>query len=159
MQQNSVRDQARKQERGDAVAGRVKTGKPTIKALEKLWYKVIKARDKMSVYSWEIYGKEVTEGLVAHHILGKSSYRLRFELDNGVTITNGEHHFIAHGARTRQSQFEQWALNRLPKPRREKMMLMKWQTGGVDLDLVKVYLEQKLEEYSGREGTIKEWAK
>lgn len=122
----------------------------TVRVLDRLWQNCIKARDKRSVFSFEIYGRTDTEGLVGHHILGKATHRLRWELDNGITITTGQHNFVAHGSRTRQSQFEQWALDRLPKSKRDKLGMMKWQTGGVDKEGVKIYLEQKLKEYSGR---------
>ena len=74
------------------------------KALKKendvLWAKCVKARTgNVSEYS----GKEGP--LHAHHIVGKLTYRTRWELENGIALTPGEHKFIAHNE-SRRGNFE-----------------------------------------------------
>ena len=34
--------------------------------------------------------------LNAHHLLGKPNFALRYSLDSGICLTNGEHNFTAH---------------------------------------------------------------
>lgn len=117
--------------------------KPTKKELDELWAKAVKLRDgNKSVYS----GK--TDRLNSHHILHKPNYRLRWALDNGITITSGEHRFVAHGGGNRSGDFQEWALNRLGKKRRKELEGMKYLTGGVDLWLVRLFLIKKIEEFS-----------
>lgn len=115
---------------------------PSIKTLDKLWADCIKARAGMQ----SEYRK--AEGyLHAHHILGKSSYRLRWDLNNGICLTGGQHKFIAHGSRERASEFEMWALEKRGV-RKEDLMILKNTCGGVDKFGVYVYLKQKLYEYT-----------
>lgn len=59
----------------------------------KKWACIIK---HLADYKSEWSGK--TERLNAHHLEGKTNNRLRFELKNGVCLTAGEHHYIAHRA-------------------------------------------------------------
>lgn len=119
--------------------------RPSIKHLDDLWSLCVKARDK---HRSQRSGK--TENLNAHHILGKATYRLRYHLDNGITITWGEHHFIAHGDRTRASKFEDWALRRLGKEKEELLRRLKYETGGVDLCAVELYLKTMLQRFQGK---------
>jgi len=131
---------------------------PTDKELNTLWAECVKERaGRRSEYS----GK--TDRLNAHHILGKASQRLRWELENGVCITGGEHKYIAHGDTTRKSKFEEWALRLRALGDTDKMTrisALKWITGGVDKFAVKIYLEQKLAEFKKCERvTVKEWPK
>lgn len=118
--------------------------------LDKLWSEAVKVRAR---HRSELSGK--TERLHSHHILHKPTFRLRWELDNGVCITAGEHKFIAHGTRLRSRTFEEWALSRLDKATVDKLMIMERTTGSVDMKAVEIYLKQKLEDYRKweKEGT------
>lgn len=117
--------------------------RPSTKELDALWAKAVKLRDgNKSVWS------DKTTGLNAHHILKKPNHRLRWELDNGITITQGEHKYIAHGPGNREEDFKEWALSRLGKARRQTLEMMKRQTGSVDLWAVRIYLTQKIAEFS-----------
>ena len=56
-----------------------------------LWSKIVKIK---AGYKSEYSGQE---GLLhAHHLLGKSSYALRFDTRGGICLTAGEHNFKAH---------------------------------------------------------------
>ena len=123
--------------------------KPTRKELDDLWSKAVKLRDgNKSVWS----GK--TERLNAHHVLKKGTFRLRWELDNGITITCGEHKFIAHGGGKRADEFKKWALKRFSAKRRKELEQMNYQIGGTDLWAVKLYLIQKIAEFSKSKNCI-----
>jgi hypothetical protein len=57
---------------------------------DRLWSDCVKLRARgLSEYS----GKP---GQVAHHLEGKVNYGYRYDLDNGIWLTNGEHFYIAH---------------------------------------------------------------
>jgi hypothetical protein len=114
--------------------------KPTLKELHKLWADCVKAR---AGYKSEYSGK--LGCLHAHHIHGKPNFRLRFELDNGVSLTSGEHKFIAHHT-GRAYKFKQWAM-KLRGLDEDKALILGQQLGYVDLFGVKIYLEQKLKEF------------
>jgi len=123
--------------------------RPTIKHLDDLWSRCIKARDKNRS---QLSGK--TENLNAHHILGKATHRLRYHLDNGITITGGEHRFTAHGDRTRASKFEEWALRKIGGEREALLRRLKYMTGGVDLSAVELYLKTVLQRFQGKSPSI-----
>ena len=112
---------------------------PTKSALDKLWAKAIKLRAGMkSEY------KHIPDSyLAAHHITGKSSYALRWSLDNGVCITTGQHHFVAHH-QGRCQQFREWAL-KLRGVTEEGLRITA--RGKVDLFAIEIYLKQKIKEY------------
>ena len=65
-----------------------------------LWALLVKAR---AGFQSELSGK--TEALHSHHLRGKAGYILRYNLDNGISLTSGEHKFMAHNT-SRQFQFE-----------------------------------------------------
>lgn len=114
--------------------------KPSVKELEKLWSECVKAR---AGFKSEYSGK--TDQLNSHHIHGKPNYRLRFELDNGVCITSGEHFFIAHHA-GRENEFKDWACKQHGLTR-EKAKRLSNECGKTDLFAVQIYLKQKLKEF------------
>ena len=58
---------------------------------DKLWAELIKLR---AGGKCEYTGK--TDNLHAHHLAGKSTYRLRYDLDNGMCLNGGIHKFVAH---------------------------------------------------------------
>lgn len=118
---------------------KTKSRRPTVKELDKLWSECIKAR---AGYVSEYSGK--TENLNSHHLHGKPTYRLRFELDNGVCITGGEHKFIAHDT-FKSEGFKKWAMN-LRGFDNDKAMSMN-RAGGTDMFAVQIYLKKKLKEF------------
>lgn len=114
--------------------------RPSVASVEKLWAECVKAR---AGYKSEYSQK--TENLNSHHIHGKPNYRLRFELDNGVCITSGEHFYIAHNA-GRENEFKDWACKQHGLDR-DKAKRLAGECGGTDLFAVQIYLKQKLKEF------------
>lgn len=127
---------------------------PTKKQLDELWKKVCLARDGYCCrYTLEIHGvrlKQKEAVLQCHHIMRKASHRLRWDINNGITITKGAHFSVAHSTRpTVENQFRAWALGRLPeKARRELEFLERSRvSGGVDKMALKIYLERELNRF------------
>ena len=111
-----------------------------MKELDTLWAKVVKARAG-GVSEWS--GK--SERLNAHHIHGKPTQRLRWELKNGVSLTAGEHKFIAHHT-GRQENFKRWAM-KLRNFYSDDVLVVATKIGGVDKFGVKMFLENELSFY------------
>lgn len=127
--------------------------KPTDKELDRLWVKACRARDgNMCVYTREIHpGRPaITEGLNVHHILRKATHRMRWELDNGITISQGTHFYVAHGPGVRAKQFEQWALSRLSSRAHAHLLLFQNMIGGLDKFALKLYLEKQIKTFEAR---------
>lgn len=117
-------------------------GKKLDKKLDELWSYAVKLR---AGFKSELSGK--TEGLNSHHILGKSTHRLRWDIDNGICITNGEHKFIAHGSQSRSVKFLDWAMARLPMSVADKLrMILRMKKLKVDKVAVLLYLKKKIEQ-------------
>ena len=69
-----------------------------VKLCDGIWSEIIKIKaGYKSEYSGKL-GKKAggSETLNSHHIVGKPNHRLRYEFDNGICLTGGEHKFIAH---------------------------------------------------------------
>lgn len=114
--------------------------KPKIKDLDKLWIKAIKLRAGMKS---EL--KHIPDAYIAsHHILGKATLALRYSLDNGVCITTGQHHYVAHNT-GRSEKFKQWALNHRGVSEEQLRMMANNKT---DRFFIKAYLESKIKEFS-----------
>lgn len=116
--------------------------KPSVKKLEDLWKKVVKAR---AGYKSELGGDVEGQQLHAHHIMGKPNYRLRFELDNGICI-NGGQHFQAGDAYT-CSEIRKQCL-KVRGVSEEKLKMLGRQVGGTDLFLVELYLKRELKKWT-----------
>lgn len=129
---------------------KTKNDRPTDKALDQLWAAVCRARDvNVCRYHKELFNRECTDVLQVHHIQKKTTNRLRWDLDSGITICRGVHFSIAHSQKPiQEKQFREWALGRLPKKSREKLEMYQYAVGGVDRFALKIYLQQKLKEYS-----------
>lgn len=112
----------------------------------KLWATAIKLR---AGNKSEMSGK--TEGLHAHHIAGKPNYRLRFELENGICLTSGEHFYIAHNT-GRQEKFKSFVRILRGHDIYERLEALKWIQCKTDLAMVKVYLENKIKEFGSQQG-------
>ena len=112
---------------------------PAIKDLDELWSKVIKLRAGMkSEY------KDMEGYLCAHHILGKPTIAMRYALDNGVCITTGQHHYVAHNT-GRSRDFTAWALKKRGITEEQLKTLSKCSLKP-DKFLIKIYLETKIKE-------------
>ena len=130
---------------------KTKNDRPTDKYLDNLWRVACRARDKNEcVYHREIYGRKNIEVLQVHHILQKATNRLRWDLDNGITVTKGIHFGYFHSKKPIQrDQMEQWALMRLPKKAQDRLNMFQNAIGGLDRFALKIYLLQKIKEFGG----------
>ena len=112
-------------------------GKTLKKQCDEIWSKIVKLK---AGNKSEISGK--TENLHSHHIIGKAGYRLRYELENGICLTAGEHFYGIHN-QGRQKEYEERIkaakgkdiFERLEKIKNEKCK---------SLVFVKLYLEREL---------------
>jgi hypothetical protein len=76
-----------------------------------------------------------------HHPAGKPNFRLRYELENGICLTKGEHFFIAHN-QGEAEKFRAWVLKIKGEDFFERMAMLK--NAKTDLRMVKTYLENEL---------------
>jgi len=65
--------------------------------LHEMWARIIKHRA-----GWKSELSGATGILNAHHIARKPNYYLRFSLENGICITQGEHKFGVHGEKAEE---------------------------------------------------------
>jgi hypothetical protein len=110
------------------------------KRCDELWGQVIKAR---AGHVSELSGK--TGVLHAHHIVGKPNHRLRYELDNGICITAGEHLGIHNQGR--REEYQERIERYVGAERMERIRMLKWGNVKVDLLLIELYLTQQLREF------------
>ena len=129
---------------------KTKNDRPTDKELDVLWREACKARDNyICVYTKEIHHRIHEHELQVHHIMKKATHRMRWDIDNGITLYKGIHFNVAHGPGCRPKQFEQWALGRLPKKSRDRLNMYQNAIGGVDRFALKVYLLQQIRVFKG----------
>jgi hypothetical protein len=115
--------------------------KPTIKELDKLWAKAIKLRANMRSEYKHVEGAP----LHAHHINGKNTHSDRYNLDNGVCVTGGQHFYVAH-VQGRAQAFKDWALKKRGVTEEQLKLTSR---NRVDLFATKLYLEQKIKDLGG----------
>ena len=106
-----------------------------------LWAKLIKLR---AGNKSEITGK--TQGLHAHHLRGKPNYRLRYELENGVCCTSGEHFFGFHVA-GRREKYEKIIASKRRKGLFEYLEMLGKDQSKTPLINVRLFLESELKKY------------
>ena len=112
----------------------------------KLWTSIIKLK---AGHKSEYSGKSGI--LHAHHILGKSSYALRFDTRGGICLTAGEHNFKAHSDNNYNFQTE---LREIVK-RREgdniiEILEMQKNRTGARLEIIVLELEQEYKELKSK---------
>ena len=125
-----------------------KTGKKVnwVSLCDELWSEIIKRKaGYKSEYSGKL-GKKAggDEILNAHHIVGKPNYRLRYELENGICLTGGEHKFIAHHT-GRQEMFRERIKQIKGKDIYDKLNALRNVTSK-DIKLTYLFLSEKLKE-------------
>lgn len=109
-----------------------------------LWAECIKLRaGYKSEYSGKP-GKQIGGDSIlnAHHLIGKSSLGLRYNFDNGICLTNGEHNFIAHHTQ-RAEGFREFVKSLRGEDIFEKLTKFKHKTS-TSLRMYKIYLEQEI---------------
>ena len=120
--------------------------KPLKKQCDKLWTECVKAR---AGYKSEVSGKEGKQiggehVLHAHHIARKPNYRLRYELDNGICLTAWEHRYGIHGDHEEEYREK---IKDVRGANIYQQLLPLRNVVKIDLQLVKIYLEQELAKY------------
>ena len=116
------------------------------KDCDKLWADCVKAK---AGYRSEYSGREGKQiggehVLNAHHLRGKSSYRLRYEIKNGYCCTKGEHKYGFH-VEGRKEEHE----NRVAQQRPgifDFLRMIKNEKSD-DIRMIKIYLEQQLNKF------------
>ena len=122
---------------------------PNLKKIcDKLWSDIIKERAE--------YKSEISDlpGNVAHHIVAKPNLRLRYDLDNGICLSNAtEHIFGAHHKfdTVRARKFQDLIINKIGRERYNKLLSLRKGSSKVDLKLIKIFLEQELNKLRGGE--------
>ncbi len=119
--------------------------------LDKLWIECIKAR---ALYKSELSGKEGRKIggdiiLTSHHIVGKPNNYLRYLLDNGICLENGnEHIFGVHNKNDviRARYYQDLIIQKIGQEKYNQLLSFRKKAPTVDLRLIKIYLQQKLEE-------------
>lgn len=110
---------------------------------DKLWAEIIKAR---AGYQSEISGK--TKGLNAHHIAGKPNLKLRYDFDNGICITGGEHIFGIHHA-GREQEYREKIKRVRGADIYERLSRFSKGSYKIDLKMMKIYLTAELKKLNG----------
>ncbi|MEA2036106.1 MAG: hypothetical protein U9O94_01255 [Nanoarchaeota archaeon] len=127
---------------------KIKTkGKRQKDVCDALWNKIIKLRAKKRS---ELSG---LEGMIAaHHICGKSTYALRYSLDNGICLLNRSEHI--YGIHSNDPMVVERFTARIKALRGqdiyERLEPLKWNVGGTDLGFVDIYLRQELKKLEGK---------
>ena len=128
---------------------------PLLKTCEALWNHIIKERagyrSELSGVKGKVMGGNVA--LAAHHIAGKSNYRLRFELKNGICIENKNEHIFGVHSRDpiKSKEYQDWIIDYIGKERWDFLKTLKHRQKKADLNLIKIYLEQELRLLKGPE--------
>jgi len=112
---------------------------------DKLWADCVKAK---AGYVSEISnkrGKQIGGEYVlnAHQINGKPNHQLRYDIDNGVCLTSGEHKFGIHN-QGKKAEYEEKIKQAKGYDCYSSMKSLKWKSGKIDLQVVKLYLEKEL---------------
>ena len=115
------------------------------KICDDLWADLIKAKaGYKSEYSGKLGKKAGGEEILhSHHIVGKPNFRLRYELDNGISLTAGEHKFIAHHT-GRQEMFRVRVKEIKGQDIYEKLNLLSRGISKVDYKTMFLYLKEQL---------------
>ena len=109
-----------------------------------LWQQVVKAR---AGYKSEI---NCHGGIIAgHHILGKSNWWLRFDTENGICLTTGQHYRRHYAAESEKSGIHILILKIIGTRRFNRISLLIRKSGKPDLGMVKIRLQAELKSYGG----------
>lgn len=109
--------------------------------IEELWKKAVKLRAGMKS---ELGGSGVQNH--AHHIIGKSTYALRYSLENGICITGGEH-MKCHDPDAKVALQYQKKCLKVRKIDYDELKLLSNQVGSVNLMEMEEHLKSKIKEF------------
>lgn len=124
------------------------------KQCDNLWYEIIKKR---AGYKSELsgqHGKQIGGDSIlnAHHIMAKPNFRLRYELQNGICLTQGEHKWGVHNP-NKAEEYRDKIIAYIGQERWDFLKSLKSSGGKPSIYLTKLYLENELAKLSDlREG-------
>ena len=124
------------------------SNRPNVKELDGLWAECVKARAGYKSERPPYKSKYEGNVLHAHHINGKPNYTLRWDLNNGICVTGGEHFFVAHNT-GRAAEFRKRAMIIRGVTEEESSFKAEYSVK-VNLFVVKAYLQSQLEVFRGR---------
>lgn len=119
-----------------------------IKECDGLWSEIILRKAGFRSEISGLPGRQIDNDghiLQAHHIARKPNYRLRYELENGIALTIGEHKRGIHG--TDEELYRERIKKVKGQDIYERMSLLR-NASSPSLELIKIYLEQELLKYS-----------
>ena len=125
------------------------------KQCDDLWTYAIKLR---AGFKSELSGKLGRQAggstiLTAHHIYGKSNYRLRYDLKNGICLDNhSEHIWGVHNRNNPPLAYSihEQILKKIGKKTEKYLQSIRQFKGKVDLKLIKIHLEQEIKKLEAR---------
>lgn len=128
--------------------------KTTKKELDELWTLIIKTRAGFRSELSGGKGKKIGGDIIltAHHIFGKSNNRLRYDLKNGICLSNySEHIWGVHNRNNPPLAYSihEQILKKIGKETEIYLQGIRQFKGKTDLKLVKIFLEQELLKYKG----------
>lgn len=117
------------------------TGKPTAKECDALWTKAVLIR---AGHKCEKENCRATKGIQAHHIIFRTNWSLRFDLENGIALCIPHHITGEDSAHKDAIGFSKWIatkrdLNYLESKRNNRAKL--------DYMVIKLYLENEIAKY------------
>ena len=116
-----------------------------------LWSYAVRLRDKfICQYSHKKYNAD-SRGLHPHHIITKGSARgLRFDLDNGISLSCYYHRNVAHCQDIRQvGVFKEWIIDKKGQEWYDELVYRAGQYRKVDLEETAKILEDVITELEG----------
>lgn len=114
-------------------------GKVTSKDCDLLWAKAVKAR---AGYKCEKSGQ--TNELQAHHVIPRTCWALRYDLENGICLTKYFHLFWAHHDGI---AFAEWVKTKRDIPYLESK---RGNRSKLDFAAIAIYLQQKIKEFTNK---------
>ena len=120
------------------------------KQCDNLWIECVKARANYSSELSGVPGKKIGGSAIitSHHIVGKSNYRLRYELENGICLENGKEHIFGVHHKFNPSvskEYQDKIIKKITQKKYDWLLTLRGDKSKIDLHLIKIYLTQQLE--------------
>lgn len=119
---------------------------------DNLWKEIIKFRAGYKCELTGLKGRQIDKDngciLDAHHLIGKSNYALRYNLDNGICLARGKHIYNAHNE-SRKEQFKQEVITYKGYDIYTELRKFKFKTS-TSLEMYKLYLTHELKKLKNK---------